>query len=126
MKTIKFLIVTILTGLAASIAMAGDKGFPMYSQEKRDVSLIMSDRISRTEAPLEMKRVIIREVPVETKTHIDEIMGASSDDSRGNQQTHALFEVQRGAKLASKTAASPKVLTAMESRTSSSKEKFDE
>lgn len=114
MNSIKLLIIALVAGMTASISMAGEQGFPMYSQEKRDVSLIMSDRISRTNEPLELKRVIIREVPIETKTHIDEIMGStSSDDSLAPQKTHALFEVKRGSKLASKTKANSKILTAM-------------
>jgi hypothetical protein len=87
-------------GLFVSVVHAQEKGFPMYSQEKRDVALVMSDRISRTiDMPVEFKRVSMREVPVEIKTRVDEIMESTSSDQTA---TRTVFEVKRESALANK------------------------
>jgi hypothetical protein len=77
----KIIVVLAIVGSLVPILKADEKGAMLYSMDKRDLSLTLSEHISNRAEGLILKRVIYREVLVK------------GDDNK--EITHSLFEVQR-------------------------------
>ena len=75
--------VLLIVGSLVPVVKADEKGAMLYSMEKRDLSLPLSERISNQTEGLILKRIVYREVLAKGEGNAD--------------VTRTLFEVQRRA-----------------------------